>query len=466
MFRQKKTRKALTLARSCFSALSIAWLASEALAAEKPPLAPDTVAPFSTQSRIAATIEFGLPALAADIQKDIPRRLATIDERVSCVHRRVLFFRINANCDIWGFVERSAPVSLYSRNDRVYGSVSIYGAVEGQGANRITSRIHGETEASAVIEIEAKPELKRDWSIELNAGDSFRWSEPPILHVFGREIPLARYAEPVIRRELAKVRSRALLAAKRLDLHDKAAKAWQEAFEPIKVLDNPEIWVQLKPESASFAGVRADAKTLSGTLGLSGSAETLIGQRPPTVTPTALPPLGANVDAPGTFDVILPVRVGYDLIKQKIAEALAAEPSVKEVEVYPSSGKLVVGLKIHGGSDTDAGADKWVYLQSTLEVDADGRSAHLTDPSAEDQDVASMLKPFLEQIRDKARFDYGTAYQELIDAANKKLVRPLKDGFRMEGHLSSAKLEKVYLPADGVTIALRASGELRILYGL
>jgi hypothetical protein len=125
-----------------------------------------------------------------------------------------------------------------------------------------------------------------------------------------------------------------------------------------------------------------------------------------------------------------------------------------------------VGLKIHGGSDTDAGVDKWVYLQSTLEVDADGRSAHLTDPSAEDQDVASMLKPFLEQIRDKARFDYGTAYQELIDAANKKLVRPLKDGFRMEGHLSSAKLEKVYLPADGVTIALRASGELRILYGL
>jgi hypothetical protein len=36
----------------------------------------------------------------------------------------------------------------------------------------------------------------------------------------------------------------------------------------------------------------------------------------------------------------------------------------------------------------------------------------------------------------------------------------------MEGHLSSAKLQKVYLPADGIVIALRATGDLKILYGM
>jgi hypothetical protein len=36
----------------------------------------------------------------------------------------------------------------------------------------------------------------------------------------------------------------------------------------------------------------------------------------------------------------------------------------------------------------------------------------------------------------------------------------------MEGHLSSAKLEKVYLPADGIEIAFRAGGDLKILYGM
>ena len=60
--------------------------------------------------------------------------------------------------------------------------------------------------------------------------------------------------------------------------------------------------------------------------------------------------------------------------------------------------------------------------------------------------------------------DYGIAYENLLNDANQKLNRPLKDGFRMEGHLASAKLEKVYLPADGIVIALRASGDLKISY--
>src|SRR6478735_5549457 len=118
--------------------LGLFGLCSAAHAADKPPLAPDTAVPFSTNSRLSASLEFSLPALAADIERDIPQRLASIDERISCVHRRVLFWKVNANCDVWGYVERSGPVSLYGRGDRVYGSVPITGALEGQGANRFT----------------------------------------------------------------------------------------------------------------------------------------------------------------------------------------------------------------------------------------------------------------------------------------------------------------------------------------
>jgi hypothetical protein len=79
-----------------FAALGLVGFCSAADAADKPPLAPDTVAPFSTNSRLSASIEFSLPALAADIGRDIPQRLASIDERISCVHRRVLFWRVMA----------------------------------------------------------------------------------------------------------------------------------------------------------------------------------------------------------------------------------------------------------------------------------------------------------------------------------------------------------------------------------
>jgi hypothetical protein len=460
-------------ARASLAALGLMGLCSTAFAADKPPLAPDTVAPFTTDSRISATIEFGLPALASDIEQDIPRRLASIDEQVSCVHRRVLFFRVNANCNVWGYVERSGPVSLYGRGDRVYGSVRIDGALEGQGANRFTARIHGETEASATIEAEAHPELSRDWSLDLNFSDGFRWSEAPVLHVMGREIPLAKYAEPRIRTQLAHVRGRALAAARKLDLHDKAATAWRHAFEPVQLSQNPEVWLQLTPQSAAFAGVRADTRVLRGSLELSGSAETIVGSHPSAVTATALPQLGHEVSEPGEFDVILPVRIGYDAMKDKITQAIAsAAPAagmiVRDVDVYPSSGKLVIGLRIAKPSDTDANAGQWVYLTGALQVDADGHSVRLSDLGVvtNDEQFAPVIDPIMAQLRDKMSVDYGVAYQNLLNAANEKLTRPLKDGFRMEGHLSSAKLEKVYLPADGIEIAMRASGELKILYGM
>ena len=133
--------------RWAVAALAAALGGASAAATDKPPLAPDALTPLSTPSHIAATIEFSLHTLAAEIERDIPRRLATIDERVNCVHRRVLFFRVNANCDIWGHVDRTGPVTLSARDNRIYGAVPIYAVVEGQGANRFTSRIHGDTEA-------------------------------------------------------------------------------------------------------------------------------------------------------------------------------------------------------------------------------------------------------------------------------------------------------------------------------
>jgi len=469
-------RRRVALGRSaCVSlaVLGLVGLCSTAFAADKPPLIPDTVAPFTTNSRISATIEFSLPSLAAEIDRDIPRRLATIDERVSCVHRRVLFFRVNANCDIYGFVERSGGVSLYGRGDRVYGSVPIYGALEGQGANRFTARIHGETEASATIEAEARPELNHDWSLALNFSDGFRWSEPPVLHVMGHEIPLSKYAEPRIRAQLAVVRERALAAARRLDLHNKAATAWRHAFEPVQLSDNPQVWLQLTPQSAAFAGVRAEGRVLNGSLELSGSAETTVGQQPQAVTATAMPSLGRDVSAPGTFDVILPVRVGYDVLKDKITQAIAAMApvaglSVRDVNVYPSSGKLVVGLHVAKAPEPDPNAGEWTYLIGALQVDADGHAIRIADllVATSDEGLEAAVGPIVSQLRDKMSVDYGIAYANLLNAANTKLSRSLKDGYRMEGHLSSAKLEKVYLPADGIEIALRASGELKIFYGM
>jgi len=303
--------------------LCTAAFTGTALAGEKPPLLPDQPSALTTTSRVSATIEFGLPSIASAVERDVPRRLATIDERIGCVNRRVLVFRIRANCDVDGFVDRGG-ISLYGRGDHTVGSIPIFGSIEGQGANRFTARIHGDAEGRAMVEVESRPKLTTDWSVDLNFADSFHWTEPPVLHVLGRDISLTKYAEPSIRRQLGLIRGRAQATAQRLDLHDKAAKAWEQAFQPVQISQDPQVWLQITPACAAFAGIHADARDLSGSLELTGTAQTLVGQAPSAVTPTPLPPLGNDISQPGTFDILLPVRFNYDTLRDKIMQVVAA----------------------------------------------------------------------------------------------------------------------------------------------
>src|SRR6202012_2735365 len=225
-------------------------------------------------------------------------------------------FRVRANCDVDGFVDRG-PISLAGRGDHVAGSVPIFGTIEGQGANRFTARIHGDAEGRATIEIESRPMLAKDWSIDLNFSDSFHWTEPPILHVLGRDISLTRYAEPSIRRQLGRIRVEARDATRRLALPDKAARAWEQAVQPVQLGQDPAIWLQVTPASAGFAGVHADAKTLSGSLELPRTAKPVGGEAPPAVTAPPLPQPGNNGGASGTLELLLPVRVSYDALRDK-----------------------------------------------------------------------------------------------------------------------------------------------------
>jgi hypothetical protein len=207
---------------------------------------------------------------------------------------------------------------------------------------------------------------------------------------------------------------------------------------------------------------------------LTGTAQTLVGQAPSAVTPTPLPPLGNDIGQPGAFDIILPVRVNYDALRDKIMQAVAASKAgqiVKEMQIYPSSGKLVIGVRAAKPDSTDPAAGEWIYLSGALNVDDAKQSIRISNLAADSSlpdgsDAAQLQSQILDQVKEIPDIGYGVAYQNLLNAANERLNRPLKNGFRMEGQLSSAKLDSIQLLADGVSIALHASGELKILYGM
>jgi hypothetical protein len=455
-----------------------AALAGPTLAASKPPLSPDQETPAVTTSSISATIQFGLPALSSDIERKVPRRLATFDDRTTeCWHRRIFGRDVAVDCVYSGYIERVGAIPLRAEGGRITAATPLFGTVTAQGAHGLASLVHGTAEGEMTVFASARPRLLADWSVSLDMSEGFRWTEPPTMSVLGFRINLQRYVEPKIREQLGHVKTEFERAANAMNIRAKAETAWRNAFVAMPLVDTPPIWLQTIPQSVAFSGFRARGNVLEGSIQIAGTAETLIGARPSSApTSTPLPPLGRDVTDPGRFSVILPVTLGYDLLRKELQDIMAARAqahglNLRDVTVYPSSGKVVAGFHLARASETGDG--DWIYLTATPHVDADAHVLQLVNAAVTDDSLAAgsplsaiASDPELTQALQQMNLSLLNGLQTIMTAANARLSRPLGEGFRSEGRLTDIVLSRVLLLGDGIRIDLRASGNLSILYGL
>jgi hypothetical protein len=480
MFLYLPKAKGLTAQRNHLTTagLAIALIASAStatFAADKPPLIADKKVPASTSSSVSATLQFSLSSLDRALERKIPRRLASINDRgSSCWHRRILGRMVNIDCEYSGYVERTGPVSLRAENGRLVATMPLFGTVSGQGIGRFARLLHGTGEGALTVYATSRPQLRPDWSVALDMSEGFRWQEPPVLQILGFRIDLTRYIEPKIRAQISSVQRDAAKSVAAMNIRGKAESAWRQMFTPVKIIDSPAVWLTMTPSSVAFAGMRARGDALEGSIEIAGSTATTIGSEPPSMTPTPLPALTRDVENPGQFSVIVPIDINYDQIRQKIQSFMTARtqsggPGVKEISVYPSAGKIVAGLHLEPGGNTNR--DAWIYITATPAVDANAQTLQFSDLSvaagAEDGSSTAFGDPaFLQALQQQLSQTFQAEWQAALASANTRLSRPLGDGFRSEGHLASAGLSGISLLADGIRVNLRASGELRILYGL
>jgi len=448
-----------------------------AQATDQPPMQAGSASPTTVTARISATLEFGIRALDRALDEQVPRRLATFDDRTTrCWHRRIFRREVDVDCVYSGFVERTGPISLRAENGRLLAAVPIYGAVSGQGIGRFARLLHGRADGQLVVYASARPRLRPDWTVALDMSEGFRWAQPPILRILGFSINLSRYVEPRVREQVERVQADASAYLRSLDLRDKAQTAWRQAFAAVKIYETPEIWLRMTPQTVAFAGTRARGDVLEGSLEMTGETETSIGAEPPPNAPTPLPPLAADVSEPGRFEIVVPVNIDYDAIRAKMQEALAAMnnsgSALPDIRVYPSGDKIVFGLGF-GGAQGDS-KQNWIYLTASPHLDAGSQMIQFPDvavsttPESMTSSLAEWLKDdsHLQALRQQLRVGYQAELDKIVASANARLTRSLGDGFRSEAHLSSSGLANVQLLQKGIRADFHADGNLRILYGL
>lgn len=458
--------------------LTAACASTTAFADGKPPLAADAPPAATADSSISATVQFSLSALDRTLERKIPRRLATIDDAGrSCWSRRILGRMVNIDCEYSGSIDRTGPISLRAENGRLIAAMPLFGSVSGEGIGRFARLLHGTGEGQLMVYATARPLLRPDWSVSLDMSEGFRWQESPTLQILGFRINLTRYVEPKIREQIGRVQRDAAASVAAMDIRGKAATAWQQAFSVVKIVDTPAIWLKTTPQTVAFSGTHAHGDVLEGAIEIAGTTETSVGQQPSAPSPTSLPKLGSDVANPGSFSMILPVTISYDQIREKIqtvmtARAQSGGPVVRDISVYPSSGKLVAGIHLESSSGNDG---VWIYLTATPQIDANAQTVQFSDlavvpdSSATEPSPAAKLMSdptLIQDLRQQVGLAFQSEWQALLTSANARLTRPLSGGFRSEGNLSSVKLSQVSLLSDSIRIDLRASGNLKILYGM
>ena len=469
--------KPLSLKSLFAASLLLGTALTPAHAGDKPPISADRPSAMTTQSKIFATIEFSLSALDRALARKVPKRLATFNDRTtSCWHRPVLGRMVNVNCEYSGYVERTGGVSLRAENDRLVATTPLFGTVSARGMRGLAALVHGEAEAAMTVVATARPQLRPDWSLALDMHEGFRWSEPPVLNVLGFRINLTRFVEPKIRSQLGRVEADAQAAVRALDIGRKAETAWRHAFATVQLSDTPQVWLKTAPQTVSFAGLRAHGGVLEGSIEIAGTTETVIGNQPAAQAPTPLPRLGRDVSEPGKFEIVLPVSINYDTIRQQVQNLMASHaindgPVMRNIEIYPSNGKVVIGLRM-AASQNPSDAGDWIYLTATPQLDTDNQMVGFTDLAvsgdvAPSSFAAMFNQPgFMQSLRDNLRLGYQTEVAKIIAATNERLSRSLGDGFRSQAKLTSVGVSGIRLLSDGLRLNLQASGHLKILYGL
>jgi hypothetical protein len=162
--------------------------------------------------------------------------------------------------------------------------------------------------------------------------------------------------------------------------------------------------------------------------------------------------------------------LSYQVLRE-VVQPIASQAfntAVKDVDVYPSNGKLVVGLQFDSPpAGVDATTDGWIYMTAQLKPDAAGSSLVLDGAqivSGKSDAGRIDISKVLDALRQKVLADYRPQYDAVLQQADAKLTRDLGNGFKSEGRFTSAKVERIILLNDSIEVVAQATGTLRVIY--
>jgi hypothetical protein len=459
-----------------------------------PPRANDAITIEPQASLITVPIHADVTGLAAALEKEIPRRLWSIDRpETPCVPSKrvkVVFVKIKTptiKCRIVGEVNRG-PLRMTGKGRDILLSMPLHAVVRAEDIGGVLKRETATADANAHATIRLK--LGSDWTPRGTVDIRYDWTNAPHLDFLGQRIEFTDQADSKLKPVIARLERTLPGHLARLELRPQIERAWASAFTSLLLNEkNPPVWMRVTPEELQYGGYELQGNRLLLRLGLKTRTETFIGDRPADPTPKPLPPVRPLEDEAGKLAFFIPVIADYRQLEPVLMRALrkrAQRPfdvshlgpliaDFQKATIYGTNGgRIAVGVTFSArdkaGRMKPAHGTVWmtatpVNAENSRKVDfADFHVSGTTDAVGGDLLLRIANAPGMSATLALAlgqNFEHD--YQELLGKIARAIDDKREGDFMIRAQVRQARTGRIQASGKGLYLPVSAQGTASIV---
>lgn len=330
-----------------------------------PPHAQDRIEVPPEVSILAVPVEADLADLATALEREVPRRLWSIDAPgqtcVASSHVDLGIARLKTpriTCRIVGAVTRGR-MTIGGAGETIRLAMPLHAEVRAEDIGGVLKRetATADAMAHAVIRLSLGP----DWTPRGRITIRYAWADEPHVDLLGQRIAFAEQADAKLAPVIARLERELPAQLGKLGVREKIGDAWRAAFTTLQLnRADPPVWMRVAPVRLRYGGYSLAGNRLRLRLGLEARTETFVGQRPADPVPTPLPTMQPLEGPADRLALFLPVIADYRELEPVLMRALVkrsarpfAVPGVgpvratfEQATLYGTTGgRVAVGLR-------------------------------------------------------------------------------------------------------------------------
>lgn len=333
-----------------------------------------------------------------------------------------------------------------------------------------------DTEFSLVINYVTKVQVDKNWQVNTHTnGNGFDWITEPELKLGPVKIPVTSLVDDIIDKQQAKIaREMDQQVRQNISIKEYIDQAWDIVTKPRKVSENVGAWLKIEPHEVYLSPLNEEGGLLKITLGIKGSIETVIGNKP-DMSHIELPELSTRKMANDSFKIKFIGSVSHAKANKMLQQYLKGKTyefrdgkkaiTIDKIGLYGHGGEVVVKSKVTGDVNGN------VYLKGLPYIDNQHheiRVKHLDfdiDTKNKLLNTATWLaKGALSKKIDRA---FRLPFKQELDSVKTEIRKyiskyPVNNYLLLDGNLESLKPERIMILPDYFAIEIVATGNLSL----